>query len=398
METNNTLPATIAGGIAITEVQQIIGTAPATLDANRMSVAKASEAADALIANADQSGMSDALDMQMALYTDKCRKTIATMNERRKPFTQIVDALKKEFTSLEGELKTKVELVQSFRDGYASAKMEQQRIAQLEAQRKLNAEREVIELKQQAETRLAEGYAEHLRDAKEILLDKFNGATLDNIGDVMAEIASYSEVLTPDVYRGFAPILSVKYNDAQVVDTITKAAMNSSYGAHKSNYSSEISILKLDLEGKKTSKIKELELLAKSEGDALAAIEEDRNRRQREEKERLEQQAQQAKDKAAAAAVVEASAATAKAEINAATIVGSTTQVKESYEIILKDISANILIAQFWMVNEGKTLSQEKIDRMTFERMRRFCETQAIRTGEMIDSPYVEYIPKYKAK
>lgn len=398
METNNTLPATIAGGIAITEVQQIIGTAPATLDANRMSVAKASEAADALIANADQSGMSDALDMQMALYTDKCRKTIATMNERRKPFTQIVDALKKEFTSLEGELKTKVELVQSFRDGYASAKMEQQRIAQLEAQRKLNAEREVIELKQQAETGLAEGYAEHLRDAKEILLDKFNGATLDNIGDVMAEIASYSEVLTPDVYRGFAPKLSVKYNDAQVVDTITKAAMNSSYGAHKSNYSSEISILKLDLEGKKTSKIKELELLAKSEGDALAAIEEDRNRRQREEKERLEQQAQQAKDKAAAAAVVEASAATAKAEINAATIVGSTTQVKESYEIILKDISANILIAQFWMVNEGKTLSQEKIDRMTFERMRRFCETQAIRTGEMIDSPYVEYIPKYKAK
>lgn len=398
METNNTLPATIAGGIAITEVQQIISTAPATLDANRMSVAKATEVADALIANADQAGMSDALDMQMALYTDKCRKTIATMNERRKPFTQIVDALKKEFTSLEGELKTKVELVQSFRDGYASAKMEQQRIAQLEAQRKLNVEREVIELKQQAETGLAEGYAEHLRDAKEILLDKFNGATLDNIGDVMAEIASYSEVLTPDVYRGFAPKLSAKYNDVQVVDTITKAAMNSNYGAHKSNYSSEISILKLDLEGKKSSKIKELELLAKSEGDALAAIEEERNRRQREEKERLEQQAQQAKDKAAAAAVVEASAATAKAEINAATIVGSTTQVKESYEIILKDISANILIAQFWMVNEGKTLSQDKIDRMTFERMRRFCETQAIRTGEMIDSPYVEYIPKYKAK
>lgn len=398
METNNTLPATITGGIAITEVQQIIGTAPATLDTNRMSVAKATEVADALIANADQAGMSDALDMQMALYTDKCRKTISTMNERRKPFTQIADALKKEFTSLEGELKTKVELVQRFRDAYASAKMEQQRIAQLDAQRKLNAEREVIELRQQAETGLSEGYAEHLRDAKEILLDKFNGATLESINEVMVEIASYSEVLTPDVYRGFAPKLPAKYNEQQVVDTIIRAAMNSSYGAHKSDYGSQISILKLDLEGKKSSKIKELELLAKSEGDALSAIEEERNRRQREEKERLEQQAQQAKDRAADAAAIQAVAATAKAEINAATIVGSTTQVKESYEIILNDISANILVAQFWMVNEGRALSQDRIDRMTFERMRKFCEAQAIRTGEMIDSPYVEYIPKYKAK
>lgn len=174
--------------------------------------------------------------------------------------------------------------------------------------------------------------------------------------------------------------------------------MNSSYGAHKSDYGSQISILKLDLEGKKSSKIKELELLAKSEGDALSAIEEERNRRQREEKERLEQQAQQAKDRAADAAAIQAAAATAKAEINAATIVGSTTRVKESYEIILNDISANILVAQFWMVNEGRALSQDRIDRMTFERMRKFCEAQAIRTGEMIDSPYVEYIPKYKAK
>ncbi len=42
--------------------------------------------------------------------------------------------------------------------------------------------------------------------------------------------------------------------------------------------------------------------------------------------------------------------------------------------------------------------NQDKIDRVTFERMRKFCEKHAMTTGEFIDSPLVTYTEIFKAK
>jgi len=51
-----------------------------------------------------------------------------------------------------------------------------------------------------------------------------------------------------------------------------------------------------------------------------------------------------------------------------------------------------------WFEKEGKSMAQDKINKVTFDRMRKFCEAHALKTGEMIVSPMVEYKPIYKAK
>jgi hypothetical protein len=398
MENTNNLPATMAG-MQMAEVQRIMGDAPQTLTINKQSTEKAVQAADALLENARSVGMSDALDGEMARYVDKAKKTIVTMNDRRKPFTQIMDAVKKELTTLEADLKTKIAEVQAQRDGYATMKMEEQRRREREAQEKLAREREAIDLAKSADIGLAENFAEHFREAKGVMLEKFNGAGLSIFDETMGEIESFSDVLTAEVYGGFRPALRAQYHAAEDVKAITSAAMNARFKDDVILYQRGISAYKRELLDKRNSKLAELKEMEAAGAAERERLEAERKQREDAERERLAKEAEEARAKAAAEAETQAAGAAAQAEIAAMAEVGTQeAQVRESYEITVNNPTGNMLIASCWFQNEGKLMTQDKIDRVTFERMRKFCEKHAMSTGEMIDSPFVSYTEVFKAK
>ena len=386
-------------GLQIAEVQRIIGEAPATLQSNRKSTQNSIEFADNLIQNSKKVGMNDILDGQMASYVEKGRKTITAINDRRKPFTQMVDLLKKEFTGLESLLKAKVDEVQHIRNEYATKKMEEQQERERQVLLQQAKEREAIELKRQSEIQLADNFSEYLKEAKKVLIDKFNSATLDNLDAIVDIIAGSGVTLTKEVYITLKPSLKSQYHEGKGLEDIILSVIREKFPGDAVTYSGELSALRREIVDKKMSKRAELEALAKADEAERSRIEEERRQREKAERLRLETEAEAARQKATADAAVEAAGATAAAMVDARAAIASVTpDVKEGYEIILKNIAANLLIAQCWFENEGKTLSQEKIDKVTFARMRKFCETYALKTGGIISNSMIEYKPVYQAK
>jgi hypothetical protein len=385
-------------GLQIASVQQIIGEAPAMLDSNKTSTRNAIEAADRLIENSRKTGMNDALDAQMASYNDKAKKTVSVINERRKPFSQMVDMLKKEFTRLESDLKAKIDEVQNIRNGYAAQKMEEQRRREEEARLRLAIEQELIDVKKQAEIQLAANFNEHLREAKQLLLDRFNGATLGTIDEVMLDIAEFGRDLTRATYQTFRPKITAQYHSQDNLIPVIRDVMELNYKVDKQTYARETGAYISDLQAKKESKITELRELARANTAERERLEEAKKLREQAEAERIAREAEEAQRKVEAEAAVNAAGETAAAMLDAAVEAGAKPEVKEGYEIVLKNVAANLLIVQMWFENEGKTLSQDKIDKVTFVRMRKFCEAHALKTGEFISSPLVEYKEIFKAK
>lgn len=394
----NKLPVP-ASETGMAEIQNIFEKAPATLTANRDSNHKAIDAGNALLKNVQTVGMSDLMDEEISKFIDRGKKTISAMNERRKPFTQMMDAVKKEFTSLEGDLKEKIQELQTIRDEYAARKMEAKIKKEQEAARELARSREAATLRQEAENAISSGFIDYLSEAKRILMDKFNSANLDSMDDTIEEIKNFCEVLTPDTYKTFPVTLNPNYHTKDEAYEFQRAAMNHLYKGDKQTYQKEISALKKELCDKKASKIAELKQIAEADATTAQRLEEERKQREERERIKIQEQAQQAKDKAETVSASTASAELARAEINAAaSLSGSEVDAKEGYQIIVKEPAAYVLIAQFWMLNEGKSLSPDKIEKVTFERMRKFCEKMALATGELIESPFIEYKPVYKAK
>ena len=134
------------------QVSLVLSGAPEALTLNKTTVVKADAASQALIDTIEAQGMSDELDAEINKHLVKVRLSIEKMNERRKPITQIFDAIKKEFTSLESILDpkspgSKYSILQKKRDDYAAQKVEERRRAEAEAQRKLDQDKELIRIK-----------------------------------------------------------------------------------------------------------------------------------------------------------------------------------------------------------------------------------------------------------
>ena len=299
------------GLLEVQKLQEIVATAPEILQLNIASKTKAIEAGQKLV-DAAKLGMSDFQDEQLSIFMTKAKKTIDSMNERRKPFTQIVDAVKKQFTALESDLKPIMEEIQGYRNSYATQKMLAKQEADRVALLQLNKDKELIEIRKDFEREITSCLKE----------DK------DKLPSKKAEL---------------------------------------------------IEISKAGVEEKKR-------------------LEEESIKRQQEEAAALLLQQQEMERKAQEEAAINASAATAGAMIDASVASSETPNVKEGYLITLKSTAGYLLLVQFWFEKEGKTMSVDKFEKFTFDRVKRFCEAYAVKNEEFIQSPLIEYQPIYKAK
>lgn len=427
----------------MTGIRNVLESAPAVLSENTKSRDNAINAANKLIEAAEAHGMSDALDAQMNLFLAKVKKTSELMKERRKHFTQIVDALKKEFTSLEADVLRPIEQIVKQRDAYTTKKMDEQRVRETAAKIEQEKREEYIRVEAEINKGLQNMFEDTLKEHKSMILDIFNDLNLTTIQEASERISGLNSTFASidiESVTGFR--IAVKHLDEKEVSEIhalQKAELNDSMCAR---YTTEIESFKKELVEQIPSKLKELRneenarMAAEAEAEEAEALrkktleesdEVERARleaellvmqkkaeaalleaqgaaqkkaeREAEEQERIEKEAADAKTKAEEEADMKAVATQAAAFVDLqATLFDTRVEAKEGYEIIFTNPAANLLIIQFWFDKEGKKLPQEKINRMTFERAKRFCEAWTTKHGERINSNLIEYKETFKAK
>lgn len=397
MTTDTTQAVQDTALLHVNELQQIVATAPEILSANIQSKTKAIEAGRKLIDLA-KSGMNETYDEQLSVYITKVKKTIESMNERRKPFTQIVDAIKKQFTTLEGELKPVMDEAQEVRNEYATIKMkakqEEDRLAQL----KLNREKELIELRQFCEVEIGDFFSRCISKSKAEIADYFNALTLETI-DGATQVLETTTPRFDSYYRLPENIETTtpRYISLTDANILVQEVLSADYSLQKKEFAFEIQGTLKEYIDKLPSKKAELEAIAKAGAEEKARLELQAKERQQAEQKRLAQE-QEARDaKAREEAAIAATAATAGAMVDA-TVATETPNVKEAYEIKLSNNAGYLLLIQFWFEKEGKSLPTEKLEKYTLDRIKRFCEAYALKNEEFIQSPLIKYEPVYKAK
>lgn len=384
---NNTLPA-----IDMDNFKEIVSKAPDVLRMNQTTLANATHAGEKLFALIENDGMSDLYDGELAKYIAKLKEAVKNMNDRRKPFTQLVDHFKKLFTQAEADLKPLHDKAQQLRDNFATQKMNAQRELERQAQLKLNREREAIELRTKVEVFFSEQAQKRIADTKRKMYDLLENSTLDTIEPNRKAIAdthiSYPRGEFDNLHYEFTPLYLSKEDVDRIISEVKSSGL---FETLNSDHQNQLNAYKREIIDKIPSKKQEL-----INGTAA----EEAEKRKIEESERIAREAEEAKRKAESKANLRATAEITNAMVSTQAELSfeEKPRVKEGYEIILKSNAAYLILAQFWFDKEGKTWASDKIEKMTFARVKKFCEDYAVKNDEKVNSPFIEYQEIYKAR
>lgn len=435
--------------IPVDDIKALVTTAPAALEKNTSSVAKAKAAGQALLDRIKTEGMSPELDVEANNYLVRVRTTIANMEGARKPLTQFLTRITKEFTRLENELdrdnkESIPAAIQKARDEFAAECARRAKEAEAKAQAERNKAAELVNLKAEAERQLRKEFEFFLNTQVSKLQKAFNDITLDDFDSIESQIRAWSEVYPRDIFHEVEPQLHVIYNDKTCTQGIIYNARVELYDRYYSEFADVIMSSKQrlidQLSGKKSTleaqaafeadqrkKAEEAEEArrkaadAKNESDRIAAeataaklaeekriaderaaaIAAEEARRKQEEEARLAQEAEERRKKEEADAELRKSADMANTLFDQAAQAlpsqESTAQIISGYEIVVLAQAGWMLIFQLWFQNEGNKLSLEKFGKKTLDSMKGFCEKHALKTGEKISSPLLQYKETFKA-
>lgn len=399
---NQLLPAEIATA----KLVEIVQTAPAILKDSLIRRDKAVAYGQNLLNTAEENGMNDDLDALMSDYQSKLRVTYKTIYEARRPFTQIVDEVKREFTSLEADIdpagKSNIFFnIQRVRNIFVTEKVEAQKKKEAELLRKQNIEKEKIEIEKQVEIAINESFTNYLSGVKRAMNNIFEGMTLETVQTVRKTLSATPMGLTKTIFDTFAKqhfwanfltseqvneIIAAKKTEDRLAD------LNDVCGIDLSEYRREL-IEKIP------SKEKELQAIAAAGVEEAARLQKEADNRKAAEAQRLQDEAKRKSNEAAQASEVAAAGKTLEATINTqAELFTEAPKTKEGYQIEVTHRAGYALLFQFWFEKEGKDLSADKIERKTIGQMKTFAEAYAIKSDEKIVSPLLKYVETYKAK
>lgn len=380
----------------------VLNSAPEILMQNQTSRSKATEAYNKLTELIDLNGMSDFYDGELSKFVEKGKKTITSMNERRKGVTQMIDLIKKEFTSLESDLKGTVDKAQTQRNAYAAEKMRIKQEEDRKAQIKLARDKEIIEFRKACDISLSRFFSDCATEMKMKFLDFFNNLTLETIDNAGLHNANMSfDSCYP---RGVQLVLPIGEEEAyyhltdEEKQSIKKEYLNGDLSYLKAQFKSEIQSQLRELADKIPSKKAELETLALADAEESARLLKEKEEREKAEVERIRLEEEKKKLQAEAQASVKAAGEQAAALVDAQASVADSPKVAESYEIQVTNVAGYLMLVQFWFEKEGKDLSQDKFEKFSFARVKAFCENYAKKNDEFIKNPSIIYEPKYKAK
>lgn len=395
----------------LAKFQEVISPAPAILAKSEQRVEKAKGAGLKLLARIEKDGMSEDLDQEANGYLVKVKKTHDLMNTERKPITQLLDQVKKQFTALEAEIAQKTAggiygKIQAHRDTYAKNKLAEQRKRETEAKRKQDIADEKVRVRAEVETKFANYFIDHLTAKKDELQMVFNTVSLEKFEDYQQAIKTFPDEYSKAHYSAFDYIVHTIYLETEDLRAIANEVMKDKLTKYKADFKTGISDLRKDLWDKLPSKKTELEAIAeaekndKDEADRLKKEKEDREKKEKEDRD----------TEAADKRLKEAQTAEAKKEEGkmdnlfqaeaSANSPEAPTQERTGYVITVTHPAGYVPIFQFWYQNEGSNLAMDAIEKRTVQQMKAYCEKIAHKTGEMIQSPYIKYeeVIKTRAK
>ena len=253
--------------------------------------------------------------------------------------------------------------------------------------------------------------------------------TLENIDDadrILSKIPVYTGF--PVISSNHAARFNISLVEKEVRDSMFGQSFNAFEIALKDEYRNEITLFIQELRDKIPSKRAELEeaehqrkalqaakeaaTKAKTEAEREAAIveaeairfeqeriEAERSAREAAENARIAAEQEAASVRAEQDAAMKANAATVNAMMdNATELFSETPEVKTGYKITVTSTAAYLNLAMFWYEHEGKKMTVDKLEKVTFDRIRRFCEEHAVKNEEFIDNKMIVYEEIYKAK
>lgn len=255
-------------------------------------------------------GMTPELDERAQKYLVNCATALKEENEHRSAITQLMDEIKKMFTSAEALIDAKKEgtypnLIQKERDTYArkvaEKQKEKQRLAQLEADKKTEA----INIRAQIENLFAQHYAGILAESKSLALGAFNGINLDSYTEMLKKYTDYSPKFPEAKVYSFNPNVLGRLVDASEINRINVETIEgnlngyrNNLNGYRNNYSAEMSLFVQDLLDKMPSKLSELKEEKRKADEAEAARIEAKRKADEAEAERQRQLAAQKDEQA----------------------------------------------------------------------------------------------------
>lgn len=169
-------------GVVIASILPTLTNMPEILAKSQHRVARGEAAANALIAKcAEVPKMTPELDEECMNMIIKLNKTEEDMAGERKPYTQLMDEIKKTFTSLEGRFKPLREALQQKRDQRAKEVVEENKRREIEAKKIADKNKEAADLTAAMTNGITTCLNNKLFSRKQELQTLFNGLTLDDI-------------------------------------------------------------------------------------------------------------------------------------------------------------------------------------------------------------------------
>ncbi|PZX18074.1 hypothetical protein LX69_01111 [Breznakibacter xylanolyticus] len=388
----------------LAKFQEITASAPMVLEQNKSRVVKATEAGQALILKMAE-GMNDQKDDEANAYLVKARKTLELIMEQRKPITQLLDAFKKEFTTIEAALDPKraesvVAQIQQARNNFATAKLAEQKKREAEAERLKAYETEKATVTAGIETQLGSYITNVISAAVQTLHDWFNATTLNTLDETAHRIATIPENLSQAVYDAFTANVQTQFVSKEEKAAIKAQIMQGKADEYKQLFKAKVAEAKADLSTKIPSRRTELEAIAEAEktNQAEAArLKALQDQKAKDDADRLAKEKAEADAKIKAEADAKAKAAEMQAHFDA-TATSEPAKERTGYEIIVKHPAAYGLIFSFWFEKEGKDLPIDQLDKKTLGQMKAFCEKYAHKNSETIKTPYIEYKEQVKVQ
>lgn len=385
-----------------TELQLVVSSAQGIVEQNRQSLSNAWKAADKLISLIEETEIQDTpnvrdLDGQCKSFLVKCSKTAQAMSERRKPVTQAFDQIRKYFTEMENSLKSgdKIKRITDFRNEFARFLADKESKEAEEKARKANIAQEKIDLKAWVEKQFSEDLSKSLSSAYDNLDSLFNSMQLSNTELIKEQIRTFST--RKSVFGIILTDYPLKYitleEGWEVVNNATPALMVKNEEEYKKSVLEKIQYY-LD---RIPSKKEELLKIAQADKEEKERLEKEAEERARKEAEKIKQEVLSFSQSSSAKIESEATEATLQNLFDSDYSVPSA-NVKKTLQIeVLKPAGYGQLF-MFWFEREGKNLPNEKIEKMTIARMKKFCEDAANKNGEIIDSNTIKYTEVVTAK
>lgn len=359
-----------------------------------------------LLAIAEQ-GMNDDVDSSLENYINKTRKTVALMNERRKPVTQFFDRIRSGFTQLETAIDPKVagtpaNKAQKLRDQYARKKYEEEERIRREAERMAQVERDKISYLESCEKEIFGFFNKRTNQAINMLISLNSSLTYSNFDEVSARIDSFDCKFPVKDISGYTfGVMLPSSLGMEEVKEIQKKALEKGDALMK-QYEFDVQGQKDSIMQLLPSKYNELQAIERQkqvDAEAAAAREAEMKRKEHEEQARKEQERKAEEERKKQEEELKKSQESVESLFATAASTVSAPQKKVNVKkmVRVKNPKGYADLFNYWWIGEGQYLTKEELEKV-FKKQISFAEKAANQNNDFIKSDNLEYVDEIKAK